>query len=644
VTTGDGCDAACSVEAGYACAGTPSVCATVCGDGVPAVTEACDDGNVTAGDGCSAVCAVEAGFSCTGTPSTCATTCGDGFPAGTETCDDGNVTAGDGCDAACAVETGYSCSGTPSVCATVCGDGTMAGTEACDDGNTTDGDCCSSACAIEAGCESEPNDACGTADGPLAAPTGFIGAISPAGDVDFFAFTLTTRSSVRVETFTGSTPGACTAADTVIELRGTDCTTVLGSDDDDGINACSLINPATDAFARTLPAGTYYVRARAFSATATIASYNVQITVTSVCPNGTPEVGEGCDDGNVSAGDGCSAACAIETGYLCSGTPSVCTLACGNGAINTGETCDDGNRTAGDGCSAVCAIETGYLCSGTPSVCTLACGNGAINTGETCDDGNRTAGDGCSAVCAVEIGYVCTGTPSVCVPAACGNGVLEGSEECDDGNAAAGDGCGSTCLVEAGYQCTTPGPSTCTLGERNCNDGGDNDGDGSADVADSDCALPAYFTACGAGQTLWVYRSVNVPRAIPDSTAAGITSPVVATGGGTVARLAVLYSIAHTWDSDLDIFLLTPSATALDVCSDNGGSGDNFTSTVVDSTCAVAVTGGTAPFSGCYQPETTFATFVGSPLGRSWALRVADDAGGDTGSVQSWALAVCVTP
>lgn len=44
---------------------------------------------------------------------------------------------------------------------------------------------------------------------------------------------------------------------------------------------------------------------------------------------------------------------------------------CGNGTTDAGEQCDDDNDTdSGDGCSNVCAIESGYTCTGTPSVCT----------------------------------------------------------------------------------------------------------------------------------------------------------------------------------------------------------------------------------------------------------------------------------
>src|SRR5688572_32205062 len=47
---GDGCSDACAIEPGYACAGAPSVCNTVCGDGViVAPNETCDDSNPIGG-------------------------------------------------------------------------------------------------------------------------------------------------------------------------------------------------------------------------------------------------------------------------------------------------------------------------------------------------------------------------------------------------------------------------------------------------------------------------------------------------------------------------------------------------------------------------------------------------------------------
>jgi cysteine-rich repeat protein len=62
----------------------------VCGDGVQAPEEACEDGNTVAGDGCNAACEIEA--------------CGNGVLDAGETCEDANTTPGDGCDEECALE------------------------------------------------------------------------------------------------------------------------------------------------------------------------------------------------------------------------------------------------------------------------------------------------------------------------------------------------------------------------------------------------------------------------------------------------------------------------------------------------------------------------------------------------------------
>ena len=457
-TAGDGCTA-CAIDNGYACAGSPSVCAPICGDGLKKGVEACDDSNTTSGDGCSSACVVEAGFNCAGVPSVCSPICGDGLKKGAEACDDGNTTTGDGCSAVCAVEPGYTCTGTPSVCTSVCGDGVKAPSEACDDGNLANNDCCSSVCQIEAGCEVEPNGTCGGPTGTMPAFAGvpstaqIKGNLVPAAtDIDLFAFTIpgTKPVTLKLETYFG-TPGTCAASgnnDTYIELRGTNCTGFLASDDDDGPGWCSLIDGSTgDTGAKNLVPGTYFADVEHSTGSTNAIGYTLLVTIVSTCGDGTIVAAtEACDDGNNTAGDGCSGLCVVESGFSCTGTPSVCTNNCGNGTLQAGEVCDDGNQTAGDGCTA-CQVNSGYTCAGTPSVCTFTCGNGAITGNEQCDDTNTTNGDGCSSVCVVEPGYTCTGAPSTCT-FTCGAGGVTGSEQCDDGNVANGDGCSSVCKWE----------------------------------------------------------------------------------------------------------------------------------------------------------------------------------------------------
>ena len=115
-------------------------------------------------------------------------------------------------------------------------------------------------------------------------------------------------------------------------------------------------------------------------------------------------------------------------------------VVCGDGIVDDTEACDDADMDAGDGCSATCEIETGYACTGEPSVCAIDCGDGIILGDEACDDANSIDGDGCTA-CAIDAGAECTGEPSVCTTEACGNGTIDLGESCDDGNSDAGDGC-----------------------------------------------------------------------------------------------------------------------------------------------------------------------------------------------------------
>ena len=137
----------CTPELGWDCSETePYLCVTVCGDGIVAGAETCDDENGVDGDGCTANCTIEEGYACEGSPSVCteaaveAPVCGDGIVTEDEACDDGNTVDGDGCTANCTIEEGYACEGSPSVCTitdapstpAVCGDGIVQGDEDCD--------------------------------------------------------------------------------------------------------------------------------------------------------------------------------------------------------------------------------------------------------------------------------------------------------------------------------------------------------------------------------------------------------------------------------------------------------------------------------------------------------------------------------
>jgi cysteine-rich repeat protein len=71
-----------------------------CGNAVVDGNEFCDDGNDVSGDGCDATCSPEPGYACTA-GLICVATCGDGIVAGGERCDDGNHVNDDECPNDC---------------------------------------------------------------------------------------------------------------------------------------------------------------------------------------------------------------------------------------------------------------------------------------------------------------------------------------------------------------------------------------------------------------------------------------------------------------------------------------------------------------------------------------------------------------
>ncbi|MFN8299201.1 MAG: PKD domain-containing protein, partial [Chitinophagales bacterium] len=159
--------------------------------------------------------------------------------------------------------------------------------------------------------------------------------------------------------------------------------------------------------------------------------------------------------------------------------------------------------------------------------------------------------------------------------------------------------------------------------------------------------------------------SGNVNLSIPDGSTVGATSTINLSGTtATVTASSVIkvtLNINHTWDSDLDIFLVDPSGTrAMLLSSDNGGSGDNYTNTVLLTGAVTNISAGTAPFTGTFAPEGDITTapdlsdavtgtyagiipanpLLGAAAVGNWTLRVFDDGSIITGTLVNWSLEI----
>ncbi len=158
-------------------------------------------------------------------------------------------------------------------------------------------------------------------------------------------------------------------------------------------------------------------------------------------------------------------------------------------------------------------------------------------------------------------------------------------------------------------------------------------------------------TLCSIGSPIQLNATVPVPTppaptfsntqdvAIQDNNAAA-TSTINVAGvqpvnlGQGVVR-AVCVNIAHNNDDDLDFFLVSPGGQILELSTDNGGSGNNYTNTCFTPTAANAITfpgpqapSTAAPFTGNYLPEGTWSDLWDTPnrpTNGNWSIKASDD-------------------
>jgi len=133
-----------------------------------------------------------------------------------------------------------------------------------------------------------------------------------------------------------------------------------------------------------------------------------------------------------------------------------------------------------------------------------------------------------------------------------------------------------------------------------------------------------------------IYTSTDVPKVIPDLST--INSTLSVGDHLAITDVNVRLSLTHSYDSDLDIFLLSPFGTLVELTSDSGGNGNDYTNTVFDDAAAVSITVGAAPFTGTFRPEGLLSALNGQDAFGIWTLRITDDAGPDVGTLNAWSL------
>jgi Ca2+-binding RTX toxin-like protein/subtilisin-like proprotein convertase family protein len=124
-----------------------------------------------------------------------------------------------------------------------------------------------------------------------------------------------------------------------------------------------------------------------------------------------------------------------------------------------------------------------------------------------------------------------------------------------------------------------------------------------------------------------------------------VTSTITIGGSALemVRDVNVTLDITHTYDADLDVFLIAPNGTRIELFTDVGDGVADFTSTTLDDDAATSITAGTFPFTGTFRPEGSLAVLNGINPAGTWTLEITDDVFFDTGTLNSWSLQLGVT-
>lgn len=137
----------------------------------------------------------------------------------------------------------------------------------------------------------------------------------------------------------------------------------------------------------------------------------------------------------------------------------------------------------------------------------------------------------------------------------------------------------------------------------------------------------------------------NTPVAIPDGPGGMVSSDVMVSGIDTYLwDVDLTVDITHTFAADLEVTLTSPGGTVVVVTTDNGGGNDDvFSGSLFDDQAGTPVTlftytdGVTAT---PLVPEGALGAFIGEDPNGTWTLDITDDAGLDTGMLNSWSLDV----
>ena len=132
-----------------------------------------------------------------------------------------------------------------------------------------------------------------------------------------------------------------------------------------------------------------------------------------------------------------------------------------------------------------------------------------------------------------------------------------------------------------------------------------------------------------------------LPVLLADNT---ISSTLLITETETVADLDLWLTLTHTLNSDLEAVLVSPTGLTATLFSQSSLTGADLRDTVFDDEAATPLISSTPPYTGRLQPLEALGVFDGQSTAGTWTLRISDQAGGGSGTLQAWGLRLTTPP
>lgn len=118
-------------------------------------------------------------------------------------------------------------------------------------------------------------------------------------------------------------------------------------------------------------------------------------------------------------------------------------------------------------------------------------------------------------------------------------------------------------------------------------------------------------------------------------------SPItVPTQISRIADINVTVNFQHDWIPDLDVYLISPAGTRIELFTDLVTNEHLMLSTTLDDQARSSINDAESPFTGSFMPEGSLSSLIGEEAQGTWYLEFTDDNVNDFGRLNGWSMEI----